>query len=182
MHAFRLAVLAPALLLVLAPAAVRAELKIGTFDKQKIVDDSKLGTAAKARLDKLVTARQAEVEERKKAFETMRTTYEQQQAALSDEKKLERQRELARLRDEVQSIMENADRDLQRATQQAQIDLATKINPVIEAFARAEAFDFLFDQEQYFFGKTDYDVTLKLIAKLDAAFPATAPAAAAPAH
>lgn len=180
MHAFRLplaatsrrlALLAPVLVLVLAPAAARAELKLGVFDKQRIVDESKLGTAAKARLDKLVTTRQTEVEEKKKGFETLRKTYEQQQAALSDEKKLERQRELARLRDEVQSIMENADRDLQRATQQAQIELAQKINPVIEEFAKAEAFDFLFDQEQYFFAKPDYDVTVKLIAKLDAAFP-----------
>ena len=164
----RLAFLAPAALVLLAPAAARADLKIGTFDKQRIVDQSKMGAAAKGRLDQLVTSRQNEVEEKRKAFEALRKTYDQQQAALSDEKKLERQRELARMHDEVQSAMDNADRDLQRATQQAQIELAQKINPVIEEFAKTEAYDFLVDQEQYFFAKAAYDITDRIIAKLDA--------------
>ena len=164
--------LAPlAVVALLAPAAAHAQAKIGVFDKQRIVDQSKLGTTAKTKLDKLVTARQDEVEGKRSAFEGMRKTYEQQQAALSDEKRLERQRELARQHDEVQSLMDNADRDLQRATQQAQIELAQKINPVIEDYAKTEGFDFLFDQEQYFYAKPQYDVTDAIIAKLDAMYP-----------
>jgi Skp family chaperone for outer membrane proteins len=152
-----------------APAA--AGLKLGKFDKQRVVDESKLGTGAKARFEKLQASRETEVEDKRKAYEALQKAYEQQEGVLSEEKKLERQRELARSRDELQSSAGNADRDLQRAYQQALVEIVQKLDPVIEDFAKAEGYDFLFDQTQFAFAKEAYDVTDKIIAKLNAVHP-----------
>jgi Skp family chaperone for outer membrane proteins len=179
-HVLRLVAPAALLLLAALPAAAQGSLKIGTFDKQRIVDESKLGVGAKSRFEKLQTAREAEIDEKKKSFEGLRKTYEQQEGALSDEKKLERQRELARLRDEVQSAMDNADKDLERAYQQALVEIVQKLDPVIADFAKSGNYDFLLDQTQFAFGKPDFDVTSQLIAKIDALYPATPVASAAP--
>lgn len=160
-----------AVLACFAPLAARADMKIGTFDKQRMVDQSKLGSGAKSRFEKLQSAREGEIEERKKAFESLKKTYETQAGALSDEKKLEKQRELARMRDEVQSAMDNADRDLQRAYQQALVEIVQKLDPVLAEYAKAESYDFLFDQTQFAFAKPEYDVTDKIIAKIDAMYP-----------
>jgi outer membrane protein len=164
-----------------APASAQA-LKIGTFDKQRVVDESKLGQAAKDKFEKLQAARESEVDEKQKTYETLKKAYDQQSAVLSDDKKLERQRELARAQDEWQSAAGNADRDLQRAYQSALLDIVQKIDPVIADFAKAEGYDFMFDQTQYTFAKETFDVTQKLITKLDALYGSgTAPAATAPA-
>ena len=159
-------------LAVYAPAAfAQGAVKIGVFDKQRIVDESALGKGVKTRFEKQQTDREAEIEAKQKAFDAAQKAYEQQSAVLSDEKRLERQRELARQRDELQSDMSNADRDLQRAYQQALVELVQKLDPLITDFAKAEGYDFLFDQQQFAYAKDGYDVTDKIIAKVNATFP-----------
>ena len=171
--AFALVALAAAL-----PAGAQTTpAKIGVFDKQRVVDESKLGTASKERFEKLQTSRQGEVTEKQKAFDALQKAYDQQSAVLSDEKKLERQRELARAHDEAQSSAENADRDLQRAYQQALMEIVQKLDPVVLEFAKTEGYDFLFDQTQVAFAKDGFDVTDKIIAKVNATYPTGAPPA-----
>ena len=155
----------------LAPVAARADMKIGTFDMQRMVDQSKLGTGAKGRFEKLQSAREAEIEDKKKSFEALKKTYETQAGALSDEKKLEKQRELAKMRDEVQSAMDNADRDLQRAYQAALVEIVQKLDPLIADYAKTEGYDLMLDQTQFAFARPEYDITDKIIAKIDAMYP-----------
>ena len=131
----------------MASAQVSVSAKLGVFDKQRIVDESGLGKAVKTRFEK------------------------QQAGVLSDEKRLDRQRELARMRDELQSAVGNADRDLERAYKQALLELVQKLDPIITDFAKTEGYDFLFDQQQYAYAKDGFDVTDKIIAKVNATFP-----------
>jgi len=173
----RLVVVAAALIsLAVAQAALaQSALKLGTFDKQRLVDESKLGQAVKSKFEKLQKAREGELEDKKKAFDALARAYEQQAPVLSDEKKAERQSELARAQDDLRSDAANADRDLERAYNQSLIELVQKLDPVIQDFARAEGFDMLFDQQQYAFAKEALDVTDKLIAKVNTMFPGDAP-------
>ena len=155
----------------LAAAPVSAQgLKIGVFNKQRIVDESKLGLSAKTRFEGLQAAREAEVAEKQKAFERMNADYSQKASILTEDKRLELQRELARARDEWQSAAQNADRDLQRAYETALIDIVSKIDPVIGEFGRTGGYDFLFDINQVSFAREAHDVTPQLIAKIDALY------------
>jgi outer membrane protein len=155
-------------------ALAQSAFKIGTFDKQRLVDESKLGQGVKARFEKLQKAREAELDDKKKAYDALQSAYEQQSPVLSDEKKLERQRELAREHDELQSDLSNADRDLERAYNQSLVELVQKLDPVIQDFAKSEGYDMLFDQQQYAFAKDAMDITDKLIAKINTMFPGDA--------
>lgn len=160
------------LLAMAAPAQVQAQgTKIGVFDKQRIVDESGLGKAVKTRFEKQQAEREAEIDGKQKSYEAAQKSYEQQAGVLSDEKRLDRQRELARMRDELQSAVGNADRDLERAYKQALLELVQKLDPVITDFAKTEGYDFLFDQQQYAYARDGFDVTDKIIAKLNATFP-----------
>lgn len=152
------------------PAAAQG-LKLGVFDKQRIVDESKLGLGAKTRFEGLQASREAEVAEKQKAFERMQADYSQKASILTEDKRLEMQRELARARDEWQSAAQNADRDLQRAYETALIDIVSKIDPVIGEFGRTNGYDFLFDVNQVSFAREAHDVTPQLIAKIDALYP-----------
>ena len=152
------------------PAAAQG-LKIGVFDKQRIVDDSKLGLSAKTRFEGLQAAREAEVAEKQKAFEQMQAEYSQKASILTEDKRLEMQRGLARARDEWQSSAQNADRDLQRAYETALIDIVSKIDPVIQEFGRSNGYDFLLDVTQVSFAREAHDVTPQLISKIDALYP-----------
>jgi outer membrane protein len=152
--------------------------KIGVFDKQRIVDESDLGKSVKSRFEKQQADREAELDGKQKAYDAAQKAYDQQNAVLSDEKRLDRQRELARMRDELQSAAGNADRDLERAYKQALLELVQKLDPVITEFAKAEGYDFLFDQQQYAYARDGFDVTDKIIAKVNAQFPASAAPAA----
>jgi outer membrane protein len=168
-HALRLATLA--LVLAAAVPAAAQGLKVGVFDKQRIVDESKLGLAAKVRFEKLQAAREQEVAEKQRAFETMQQEYTQKASILTEDKKLDLQRELARARDEWQSSARNADRDLQRAYETALVDIVGKVDPVIEEFGRTNGYDFLLDVTQVSFARPSHDTTPQLIAKLDALYP-----------
>jgi len=167
-----------ALIAAATPASAQTSAKIGVFDKQRIVDESGLGKGVKVRFEKQQTDREAEIEGKQKAYEAAQKAYEQQAGVLSDEKRLDRQRELARMRDELQSAVGNADRDLERAYKQALVELVQKLDPVITDFAKTEGYDFLFDQQQYAYAKDGFDVTDKVIAKVNATYPAGAGTAA----
>lgn len=155
----------------MASAQATVTAKLGVFDKQRIVDESGLGKAVKTRFEKQQADREAEIDGKQKAYEAAQKSYEQQAGVLSDEKRLDRQRELARMRDELQSAVGNADRDLERAYKQALLELVQKLDPIITDFAKAEGYDFLFDQQQYAYAKDGFDVTDKIIAKVNATFP-----------
>ena len=153
-------------------ASVSAQgLKIGVFDKQRIVDESRLGVTAKGAFERTAADREQEVATKQKAFETMQQAYEQQASVLSMDKKMEMQRNLARARDEWQSAAQNADRDLQRAYQSALVDIVNKIEPVVNEFGKQQGYDFLFDLNQVQFAADKHDVTRQLIQKLDAMHP-----------
>ena len=156
----------------LAAAPVSAQgLKIGTFDKQRIVDDSKLGLGAKTRFEKIQSAREQEVAEKQRSFEQMQQDYSQKATILTEDKKLDLQRELARARDEWQSAARNADRDLQRAYETALMDIVSKVDPIIQEFGRTNGYDFLVDSAQLAFARDTHDVTARLIAKIDSLYP-----------
>lgn len=162
-----------ALLAVLVAATASAQsLKIGVFDKQRIVDESKLGVAAKARFEKLQADREAEVATKQAAYEALQKAYEQKASVLSEDKRLEMQRDIARSRDELQSAASNADRDLQRAYQTALLDIVSKVDPIVAEHGKSNGFDMLFDRTQCAFAKDVLDITKELIAKCDAAYPA----------
>lgn len=169
----RLAVVAAILgaAFVAQPAAAQSGLKIAWFDKQRIVDESKLGIASRERFEKQQQAAEAEVSEKQKAFETLQQSYNQKAQVLSEDKRVEMQRQVAKLRDEWQAAGSNADRDLQRAYQQALMDIVSKMDPVIAEFARQNGYDLMFDQTQVTFGSAAIEVTEALIKKLDAVYP-----------
>lgn len=152
-----------------APAA--AQLKIGVFDKQRVVDQSKLGRAAKERFERLQGQREQDVAEKQKAFETLKQSYEQKASVLSEEKRRELARQVERAKDELQAAAINADRDLQRAYEQALVEIVNKIEPVIAEFGRENSYDFLFDVTSVAFTRQSHDVTEDVIRKLNAVHP-----------
>lgn len=154
-----------------APPATAQDLKVAVFDKQRIVDESRLGAATRARFEKQQKEAENEVIEKQKAFEAIQASYQQKAQALSEEKRLELQRQVAKARDEFQAVAQNADRDLQRAYQQSLLDIVKKMDPIILAFAEEKGYDLMFDQTQFVYGAKALDVTNQIIARLDAAHP-----------
>ncbi len=163
--------LATALVLLAAAPASAQGLKIGVFNKQRIVDESKLGLGQKTRFEKVQAAREQEVAEKQRHFEQLQQDYGQKASILTEDKKLDLQRQLARASDEWQSAARNADRDLQRAYETALVEIVSKVDPIIQEFGRTNGYDFLMDSAQLAFARDAHDVTPLLIAKIDALYP-----------
>ena len=166
-----LAVVGLAVLAAAGPALAQSSLKLGWFDKQRIVDESQLGLVTRERFEKLTQVAEAEVAVKQKAFETLQQSYNQKAQVLSEDKRIELQRQAAKARDELQAAASNADRDLQRAYQSALLDIVNKLEPVIAEYARANGYDLLFDQTQVTFGSAGLEVTDPLIKKLNEVYP-----------
>lgn len=168
-------VLAPVVLasltLGLAGSARAQALKVGVFDKQRIVDESRLGIAARERFEGQQQQAEQQVSERQRAFEALQAEYNQKAQVLSEERRLDMQRQVARARDEWQAAASNADRDLQRAYQTALLEIVGKMDPVIAEFGRQQGFDLLFDQTQAAFWSQPLDVTQAIIEALNTRFP-----------
>ncbi|MEM7246763.1 MAG: OmpH family outer membrane protein, partial [Acidobacteriota bacterium] len=128
--------------------------------------------AEKKRFEKLQAEREAEVSAKQSAFQEKQRSYQQRLSVLSEEKRLEAQRELARARDDFEATASNADRDLQRAYQSALLEIVAKIAPVVTDYAQATGYDFVFEVSQVEFALDVHDITDALIAKMNEVHPA----------
>lgn len=161
-----------------APIPFREGAKFGWVNIQVVASQSQEGKNAASRINALREQRQRELTEKQKALQAAQAKLESEGALRSDSAKATLAADIERQGKELNRLVEDAEQDVERLTQQLQQDFLAKLQPAIPRLAKEKNVDFIFQAESLMHGADDLNLTGDLIRIIDAA---AKPAAAAPA-
>jgi len=168
------------LALLLVPAAVRAEVKIGYVDFQRALNEVDEGKSAKALLKKDFDAKQKQLDAKKAEFDKLQAEFEKQAVVMSDQAKRERAQDLDRRAREMQALFVNLQKDLSEREQQVTRGIGDKMAGIVREIAEADGFTMVLEKGAgLIYAPPSLDLTNELIRKYNARFPggkAAAPA------
>lgn len=133
------------------------------------------------RVQKLFETRQGEIGERDKALQAARQRAQTQASVLSDEARVKLQTDLDRQQRDFERYVSDAEEEVQRAQQQAEVEFQKRFAPVIERIAREKQLQLVFRETALVWADAGVDLTPEVVEQLGGApSAAAAPAPASP--
>ena len=167
----------------LARPAAAADVKLGSVDLQRALNEVDEGKAAKALLKKDFEEKQKQLDAGKNDFEKARADFEKQQVVMSDQAKRDKASELDRRAMELQSTYQKLQQDLMKREQEMTGGIFQKMSDIVREMAEADGLTLVLERNAgVVYALPALDLTNELIRKYNARHPSTpaaAPAAAA---
>jgi outer membrane protein len=158
----------------LAPAAAPsggALARVAYFSPQRAFSESAEGKAAETRLSTFQADRERIVAEKSKALQSQQQALENSASLLSESVRLQRGKELERLKIEVQRYIEDADAELSFLQRDIQTGFLAKLQPAIEQVAKEQGLQLVLNADQGTFVWADpaFDITAEVVKRIAAA-------------
>jgi outer membrane protein len=168
--------LLPSLLLALAcalaPAAARAEQKIGYVDLQRALNEVEEGKAAKALLKRDFDEKQRQLDAKKTEFDRLQTEFEKQSVVMSEQARKDKAQDLDRRARELQALFVNLQKDLSEREREATRGIFDRMNAIVRDIAEADGFTFVLEKGAgIVYAPASLEVTNELIRKYNAKYP-----------
>lgn len=148
-----------------------SQVKIGIVDAQEILQKTKKGTEIQKRLEKLQEDKQVQLQTLQD--EVKKLEKDVLSPALNDETREKKNLELQNKRKDLKRFYEDAQNEMQRASQKELVELEKEIMPLIEEIGKSKGFTIIFDITRpgivYF--DQSIDITGEVINAVDAKFP-----------
>jgi outer membrane protein len=166
----------------LAPAAGRAEVKIGYVDLQRALNEVDEGKAAKALLKRDFDEKQKQLDVKKTEFDKLQADFEKQSVVMSDQARKEKGADLDRRARELQALFMNLQKDLSERERDATRGIFDKMAQVVAEIAEADGFTMVLEKTAgLVYAPASLDLTNELIRKYNARYPLGAQKKAEPA-
>jgi outer membrane protein len=162
------------LALALVPQAAAQSSKIGVFDPQRVSEETALGRQVQADIGAFREQKQSEISAKQDQLEELEKQLGQQSLSLSSERRSQMERDIQRLRLDIQSLTETATRELQLELGAASDDFQRKLLAAVESFGKDEGFSLLLDRSLVAWSAEAIDVTGAIVERFDRLFPGTA--------
>lgn len=168
----------------LLSTAALADGKFAYVDMQRALDQIDEGKTIKAELkaefDKKQKELDAKQEELKQEYSSLEALA--REGVMAPEKLREKQLDLERRVKEVTQYWQEAQKALSDRERKATQSLFLRMSSVVQAIAKSEGFDFVFERATLVYAPESLDITNELVRKYNAKFPAAgdAPKKAAP--
>ena len=130
-----------------APIPFREGAKFGWVNVQAVASNSAEGKNAATRINALREQKQKELSDKQKAFQAAQQKLETEGALRSDAARAAMQTDLERQQKDLQRLIEDAEQDVERLTNQLQQDFLAKLQPAIARVAKERGVDFMFSTE-----------------------------------
>lgn len=145
-------------------AVAQAEVRIATVDVSKILNDSPEAIAKKKELDTLSEETRKKLESRAKDLQALKSKLESQKVS-ADSKEAESFRNQAR---DFERMRGDAKADLEKKFMKVNKELTDKVLARIEAYAKANGYDLVFEKSERFrgpvlFGSEETDITDQIL-------------------
>jgi outer membrane protein len=164
---------------VLAPAAARAEQKIGFVDLQRALNEVDEGKAAKAVLKKDFDEKQKQLDAKKTEFDKLTADFEKQAVVMSEAAKRDKAQELDRRARELQGVFMQLQKDLSDREREATKGIYDRMAVIVREIAEAEGFSIVLEKGAgLVYAPTSLDLTNELIRKYNSRHPAAGGAGA----
>jgi outer membrane protein len=164
------------------PAAARppfrAGLKYAYINVQEIAATSNEGKGFNAKVQALQEQKIKELQDKNKALQATQQKLEQGGSVLNDATRAQLQADIEKQQREIQRATEDAQQEVTALTQQLQAQFEQRLTPIITAVAKEKGVDFIFDAQQpgLVYADPGMDLTLDTIRAYDAATTGAKPA------
>jgi len=157
--------------------------KIAYIDFQRVAQESIDGQSFSAKINALVTKKQAEGGEKAKQLQLNQQKLAQSGAVMSDAARGQLEKDIERQTREGERFQQDAQAEINELQQELQLDFQKKILPIVQQVREEKSLQILFSRADAGIVSWDpgIDLTSDVIKKLDAITPkGAAPAATAP--
>jgi len=149
-------------------AIADSQVKLGIINSQEILEKSRQGKDIYAKLESMKKQKTAQVNSQMDEIKDLEK--ELASPALNNEVRERKSNDLQAKRTEFKRLIEDAQRDLQRESQKALMELEEKLTPLINEYGRTNGFTTIYDRARsgivYF--DTAIDITADIIREVDA--------------
>jgi outer membrane protein len=169
---------------VLAAGLVRADLKIGVFDFQRVSEETARGQELRASLEKFGDKKKGEITAKENELKTLEDQYKAQAFSLSPDKRSQMEKDLQKKQLDLQSSRDSAQREMQIEVNEAQAKFNEQLLKVINDLGKERGYTLIFAKEQVAFSSDAADMTSEVIERFNQQSgkpEGSAPAAAPPA-
>jgi outer membrane protein len=145
-------------------------LRYAYIDVQRIASESTPGRAATDKIKALQDQKVRELQDRQKALQGDQERLESTGSVLSDQARIQLQREIERKQLDLQRFSEDAQDDVTALTQQLQAEFETQLVPVIDRIAREKQLHMVFNvfDSGLIWAEPGMDLTAEIIQALNA--------------
>jgi outer membrane protein len=160
------------LVFVLFNAQAYAQLNVAYVDSDTIMKNYADAQDAQQKIDALVQEWREEIAKRESEWKTKYDDYEKRKLILSDQKRVEIEKELVALEDDLTSFKQSkfgVNGELFQKQDEIMKPIQNKVFNVINEIAAEEDYDFIFDRSgdmMFVFAKEEYDITALVLDKL----------------
>jgi outer membrane protein len=144
--------------------------RIAYIDLQYIASNSAEGKAATTKIQEFTKKAQAELAAKSKQMEELRNKLLQGGTVMSDQARMQLEREIEKLGRELQFAQQDAQDEQNQLTATLQNEFQTRLNPVIDEVAKEKALYMVFSivDSGAIWANTGLDITNEVMKRLDA--------------
>jgi outer membrane protein len=152
--------------------------KIAYIDLQYIASNSAEGKAATAKIQEFTKKATAELAEKTKQIEALRAKLLQGGTVMSDQARMQLEREIEKLGRELQFAQQDAQDEQNQLTATLQSEFQVRLNPIIDEVAKEKGLHVVFSivDSGAIWANTGLDITSEVMKRLDAVAKTPAPA------
>jgi len=153
----------------LAVSSYAADTKIGVFDFQKIMKDSKIGKSAQSKLDKKGKALKAVIERKKTELEKMSAKLEKDRMVMGKEKYVAKRSEIQKKAIDFQELDRKSTGEIRQLQQKLIAEINKEVVEILGKIGKKENYTIIFEKNMsgaMYFNKK-IDITSRVVKALN---------------
>jgi outer membrane protein len=145
--------------------------RIAYVDIQAIASSSAEGRAASGKIDELRKKKTAELTEKNKQLQGLQTKLQQGGTVLSDQARLQLEKEITKAQRDIQLFQEDAQTDIEQLQNELQAEFQRRLNPIIQQVAQERGLHMLLSirDSGAVWADTGLDLSEEVVKRFDAA-------------
>ena len=156
-----------AALMLAAGSAAAADYKIGYVDVRKVVQESEQAQKAKGKLEKQVADRKSELRAKRDKVQSLQKELEKQGSLMSEDQKKGKQRKLQEAMREFRRLQQQAQEDLDTQKNQVLQDIYDQVFQIVSRIGKQEDFDLILTAPAAMYVAERVDLTQRVLDKLN---------------
>jgi outer membrane protein len=151
-----------------APAAPAGPAKVAIIDFQRTLNETKVGKAAKTKLETQKDSKQKELNAKKDALQKDAEEFKKQKVVLKPDAAAKREAELQEQFVQLQNLFMQHQQDLAKAEATATKEIVGKASSIIESIAKRDGYTVILDRAAVVYFDKASDITEEVDKRLDA--------------
>ena len=141
--------------------------KFGSIDVQKILNESEAGKKAKLDLESLIKSKQSTIDEKGKAIEKLKADIEKQASVLSADARKSKEDELEKGIREYQRLVQDSQADIKKKEAELTDAILKDVREIIDKIGEAEGYTLIIEKGMIVYSSKGIDITDSIIKKYD---------------